>query len=254
MGLRRLRRPRTLSRGVGAPRRTGIAGGVPLPSPHVARDCSSLWFESRPVGRPGVRPWSAPAARPCGLTCGGRPRRSAGDTGADHAVQGGAMATITVREYERAVRLVDGRVRDVLGPGRHRYRRRRTELYVVDVRPQLLTVAGQEMLTSDGITVRLTAVVCTAVTDPRLHLTASQDAQAELYVAVQQALRTAVAGLTLDALLNTRTTLGAELLDEVRAVAQRVGRSVAEVAVRDVMLPGDLRRAYAETALARERG
>ncbi len=164
------------------------------------------------------------------------------------------MATITVREYERAVRLVDGRVRDVLGPGRHRYRRRRTELYVVDVRPQLLTVAGQEMLTSDGITVRLTAVVCTAVTDPRLHLTASQDAQAELYVAVQQALRTAVAGLTLDALRNTRTTLGAELLDEVRAVAQRVGRSVAEVAVRDVMLPGDLRRAYAETALARERG
>lgn len=164
------------------------------------------------------------------------------------------MATITVREYERAVRLVDGRVHDVLGPGRHRYQRWRTELHVVDVRPQLLTVAGQEMLTSDGITVRLTAVVRTMVTDPRRHLTASQDAQAELYVAVQQALRAAVAGLTLDALLRTRTTLGAELLEEVRAVAQRVGRSVEEVAVRDVMLPGELRRAYAETALARERG
>ena len=164
------------------------------------------------------------------------------------------MARITVREYERAVRLVDGRVCDVLGPGRHRYRRRRTELHVVDVRPELLTVAGQEMLTADGITVRLTAVVRTAVTDPRLHLTASQDAQAELYAAVQQALRAAEAGLTLDTLLRARTTLGAELLEEVRAVAQRVGRSVEEVTVRDVMLPGELRRAYAETVLAHERG
>lgn len=77
---------------------------------------------------------------------------------------------------------------------------------------------------------------------------------AELYAAVQQTLRTAVAGLTLDELLRTRTTLGAELLEEVWAVAGRVGRSVEEVAVRDVMLPGELRRAYAETALARERG
>jgi regulator of protease activity HflC (stomatin/prohibitin superfamily) len=44
------------------------------------------------------------------------------------------MATITVQEYERAVRLVDGRVRGVLDPGRHRYRRRRTQLHRFDLR------------------------------------------------------------------------------------------------------------------------
>jgi regulator of protease activity HflC (stomatin/prohibitin superfamily) len=164
------------------------------------------------------------------------------------------MATLTVREYERAVRLVDGRVRDVLGPGRHRYRARRTELHRVDVRPQLVTVSGQEVLTADGVTVRVTAVLRTAVADPVPFLTASQNAHGEVYAAAQQALRAAVAGLNLEALLGSRTGLGPELLAEIQAVGARVGLTVDEVAVRDVMLPGELRRAFAQAVLAREQG
>lgn len=164
------------------------------------------------------------------------------------------MATLTVREYERAVRLIDGRVRDVLGPGRHRYRARRTELHRVDVRPQLVTVSGQEMLTSDGVTVRVTAVLRTAVVDPVPFLTASQNAHGDVYAAAQQALRATVAGLSLEALLGSRAGLGPELLAEIQAVGARVGLTVDQVAVRDVMLPGELRRAFAQAVLAREQG
>jgi regulator of protease activity HflC (stomatin/prohibitin superfamily) len=164
------------------------------------------------------------------------------------------MATITVQEYERAVRLVDGRVRGVLDPGRHRYRRRRTQLHRFDLRPQLVTVPGQEVLTSDGVAVRVTAVLRTAVADPVLHLAASQNPLGEVYAAAQQALRGAVAGLALDTLLSSRVDLGPDLLAEVQTAGRRVGMAVEEVAVRDVMLPGDLRRAYAETVLAREQG
>ncbi|MGH3682430.1 MAG: SPFH domain-containing protein [Natronosporangium sp.] len=164
------------------------------------------------------------------------------------------MATITVREYERAVRLVRGRVLDVLGPGRHRYRPRTTELHRVDIRPVLLTVPGQEVTTADGVTVRVTVVLRVAVADPIAHLTAGRNADGEVYAAAQQALRGAVAGLALAALLGTRTALGPELLAEVRSVATRVGLSVEELVVRDIMLPGELRRAYADAVLARERG
>jgi regulator of protease activity HflC (stomatin/prohibitin superfamily) len=164
------------------------------------------------------------------------------------------MATITIQEYERAVRFVDGRVRDVLGPGRHRYRRRRTMLRRVDVRSMLITVPGQEVLTSDSIAVRVTAMLRIAVADPVVYLTATQDAHSQVYAAAQQALRAAVAGVALDELLSSRTVLGPDLLAEVQAAAGRVGMTVEEVAIRDVMLPGELRRAYAETVLARERG
>lgn len=164
------------------------------------------------------------------------------------------MAKITVMEYERAVRLVDGRVVDVLGPGRHRYRGRRTTLRRMDIRPRLLTVPGQEVLTSDGIAVRVTLVLRVAITDPAAYLTASQDAHAEVYASAQHALRGAVARLALQALIEGRPELGAELLEPVRVAAQRVGLGVDELTVRDVMLPGELRRAYAEVVLARQHG
>lgn len=164
------------------------------------------------------------------------------------------MAKITIMEYERAVRIVDGRVVDVLGPGRHRYRAGRTVLHRVDLRPRLLTVPGQEVLTSDGVAVRVTLVLRVSVTDPVAHLTASQNTAAEVYASAQHALREAVARLALQALLDGRPELGGELVEAVRGTAARVGLSVDDLTVRDVMLPGELRRAYAEVILARQRG
>src|SRR5688572_26686305 len=63
------------------------------------------------------------------------------------------MAKVTVMEYERVVKLVDGVVKEVLGPGRHSYRRSRTHLHRVDMRPRWISVPGQEVLTADGISV-----------------------------------------------------------------------------------------------------
>ncbi len=164
------------------------------------------------------------------------------------------MAKTTVMAYERVVRFVNGAVRDVLGPGRHSYRRRGTRLERVDVRPRLLAVPGQEIFTADGLTIRVSVVIRLAVTDPVAHLTAALDAQQEVYLATQSALRDAVNAVTLEQLLAARQCLAANLLDAVRATGTRVGMGVEEIVVRDLMLPGELRRAYAETAMARERG
>ncbi len=164
------------------------------------------------------------------------------------------MAKVTVLDYERVVRLVDGRVREVLGPGRHRYRRWRTRLHRVDMRAFLLTVPGQEVLTADGISVRLSATVRLAAADPVALLVAAQNPQAEVYAAVQLALRDAVAALTLEVLASSRLELTGELTERVRAAAARVGLGVDEIAVRDLMLPGNLRQAFADLVLARQRG
>jgi len=76
------------------------------------------------------------------------------------------MARVVVQEFQRAVLHRSGAPAQVLGPGRHRYRRRRSALAVVDLRPALLKVAGQEVLTGDGVGVRASVVVRYAVTDP----------------------------------------------------------------------------------------
>lgn len=166
------------------------------------------------------------------------------------------MAKVTVMAYERVVRFVDGELRDVLGPGRHRYEKwtAETVLHRVDLRPQLVTVPGQEVLTSDGVGVRLSSVLRLAVADPVTYLTESQDPRAEVYAEAQQALRLAVAEHPLDALVESRAPLGPAMLPAVQSTAARVGLTVHDLTIRDLMLPGDLRRAYAETILARQRG
>ncbi|WP_040835799.1 slipin family protein [Nocardia brevicatena] len=159
----------------------------------------------------------------------------------------------TVMEWQRTLLLRDGTVRRVLEPGRHRYNRKRCTLLPVDMRPRLLVVAGQELLTSDGLSLRVSFAVTWQVTDPVAYTTGAQNADSVLYAAIQNAARDAVTGHTLDELLTDRSLLvpDAEILaDAVR----RVGMTVTEAHTRDLMLPGELRKAALETILARERG
>lgn len=165
------------------------------------------------------------------------------------------MARVVVQEFERAVVHRSGIPAKVLGAGRHRYRRRLTALSVVDLRPALLKVAGQEVLTADGVGVRASVVVRYAVTDPLRWVLAGDThaAGAEwLYLAAQLAVRDLVSGLSAEELLATRSSAGEILAQRVRAEAERVGAAVETVDLRDLSFPGDLRRTFAQVTVARQ--
>ena len=161
---------------------------------------------------------------------------------------------IVAAEWERVLVYRDGRCVEVLEPGRHRRARRRRRFVRVAVRPRLLVVPGQEVLTSDGLTVRVSLLATCRTVDPRRWHEAVEDADGFVYAALQVALREAVAGRTLDELLTDRQSLPAALREPVAARAAGVGVAVEDVAVRDVMVPAELRRAAAEVASARAQG
>lgn len=161
---------------------------------------------------------------------------------------------IVVEEWERVLAYRDGRLVAVLTPGRHRRPRRRHRFVRVAVRPRLLVVPGQEVLTADGLTVRVSLFATCATTDPRRWHEAVQDADAFVYAALQVALREAVAGRTLDELMTDRGSLPSAVREPVAARAAAVGVTVTDVALRDVMVPAELRRAAAEVATARAQG
>lgn len=164
------------------------------------------------------------------------------------------MTETTVMQWERVVRFVDGELVDVLGPGRHRYQKRHTRLERVDLRPSLLTVPGQELLTSDGLTLKVSVQLRWRVSDPTRYVTESSLPQVELYSAVQTAIRDAVAGRTLEQALADRPALSAGLTEAIAPAAERVGIEVEDAAVKDLMLPGEIRRVMADTVLAKARG
>ena len=161
---------------------------------------------------------------------------------------------VSVPAHCAAVELVDGTPVRVLEPGRHR-RARRATYVVVDLREQLLAVSPQEILTVDGVQVRVSAVVRWTVADPVAWLERAVDPLGLVYLGTQIALRDAVAGLTLDTVAQRGSGLDAAALTAaVASVARPVGVAVTEVVVKDVILPSEVRAATLELATARRRG
>lgn len=161
---------------------------------------------------------------------------------------------IVVAEWERVLLYRDGRFEELLEAGRHRRLRWRRRRVRVLIRPRQLVVPAQEVLTADGLSVKvsLTAVVRNA--DPRRWHEAVEGPDDFVYTALQIALREAVSRRSVDELLQARAALSEEILEPVRATALTVGVDLESVAVRDVMIPSELRRAAADVASARAHG
>lgn len=164
------------------------------------------------------------------------------------------MATIMVMDWQRTVLFTDGRLTRVLEPGRHRYRAGRTTRHTVDMRRRTSVIAGQDLLTSDSVAVKVSLLLAWRVVDPVAFVSAATHPEHELHTAGQLAIRDAVAGSTLEEALTDRGRLSTGLAETISGRVDGLGIEVLSVEVRDLMLPGELRRAVTETLLAREKG
>lgn len=161
---------------------------------------------------------------------------------------------ITVQEWERVLIYRDGRFHETLEAGRHRRFRRRRKAVCVIVRPRLVTVPAQEVLTSEGLSVKVSLTATCRTHDPRTWHEAVEDPDAFLYSAMQIGLRDAVAARSLETLTADRHLVGVEVLAAAASAAEQVGISLESVAVRDLMLPAEVRKAAAEVAITRSQG
>ncbi len=97
-------------------------------------------------------------------------------------------------------------------------------------------------------------VAAQRVADPRRWHEAAESPDDFVYAALQVALREAVAVRTLEEVLAARAELAPQLRAAASSGAETVGSSLDDVAVRDVMVPAELRRAAAEAATAQAQG
>jgi len=153
------------------------------------------------------------------------------------------LAETVVENHEAGLLFVEGRLVERLAPGRHAYWTvdRKVEVKRVDLRPQLLEITAQEMLTKDRVSLRVTLTAFRRIVDPERVAVTVADVDAWLYRLVQFAIREAVAARTLDEVLAAKNALDAELRAFVRERVAQAGLEVTELGVKDVILPGEIR-------------
>ena len=161
---------------------------------------------------------------------------------------------IVVQEWERVLVYRDGRFAEAIGPGRHRRRRWHRRFVRVSIRPRLLAVPGQEVLTADGLAVKVSLTVAVSTADPRRWHETVDVPDGFVYSALQVGLREVVAAGTFEELLAGRGTLADQVRERVGAAAEAVGVAIDSLALRDVMVPAEIRRAAADVVTARAQG
>jgi regulator of protease activity HflC (stomatin/prohibitin superfamily) len=165
-----------------------------------------------------------------------------------------AVSVVMIRDYQRGLRFQQGRLVGLLSTGTHVAIRPFTEIQVIDGRPTSLTVPGQEILTTDGVALKVSLTAQYVVADPIAAVSNDQSWLGALYLALHGALRDVIAGRTADDILAARGELGPMVAGGVATELARIGVELLRVDVRDVMVPSELKRAFAGIVAARREG
>jgi regulator of protease activity HflC (stomatin/prohibitin superfamily) len=164
------------------------------------------------------------------------------------------VTVATVHDYQRGLRYRNGRLVGLLDPGTHIAVRPFTEIQLLDGRPTSITVPGQEILTADGVALRVSLTARYVVADPVAAVHNDQNYVTALYTALHGGLREALAGRTADDVLAARAEIGPAVGGAVASELARLGVELLGVDVRDVMVPTELKRAFAGIVAARREG
>ncbi|MEL6317728.1 MAG: SPFH domain-containing protein [Pseudomonadota bacterium] len=153
------------------------------------------------------------------------------------------VARFTVGDEQAGLLHVDGAFEGVLAPGAHAFWSvgRRVEVRITDLRRMALDVTGQEILTKDRVSIRVNLAAHYRVVDPVKARRAVDDFADALYRALQYAFRKTLGAKTLDQILEEKVSVDAEAAARVKAEMAEIGVEVSEIALKDVVLPGEMR-------------
>lgn len=164
------------------------------------------------------------------------------------------LRRITVLEYERGLKYVSGRFLSILQPGQYWYMPFFTIVHKLDVRPRFVSMTGQEVLSADGVTLKVSLAANYEITDPDVAVNKVQSFQDALYLELQLALREIVGGADIDTVLNGRHDVSKRLQDATASKAAALGLNLISVNVKDVMFPGKLKETFAQVVNAKKEG
>lgn len=160
---------------------------------------------------------------------------------------------VTVEAWETAAVFKDGELLAERGPGRYR-RSKRSTWYIIDTRVQTAVIPAQELLSADGIQVRITLSLAYRVTNALAWLTHSANSLEELYSYLQIQLRNRVGQTDFDDIASQRTNLTEGVAEAATEALTKSGVAVERIDIKDSFVPNEVRQVLTEVVFAKQRG
>ena len=159
---------------------------------------------------------------------------------------------LQVPQYHVAVLYVDGKVEKLPEAGLHAFWKYRRDLRaeLVDLRLQVVEVAGQEILTKDKVSLRVNLTAGYRVTDVQVAFAKQAKPVDYLYKELQFGLRAAVGTRTLDELLENKGLIDQVVAEHIARRVEGFGLEVDSVGVKDIILPGEMKLILAKVVEA----
>jgi regulator of protease activity HflC (stomatin/prohibitin superfamily) len=154
-----------------------------------------------------------------------------------------AVTFAAIDEGKRGLLYLDGRLVRELGPGNYGFWNvvATPRVEVLEMRRQTVEVSGQEILTSDKVTVRVNISAVYEIVNVTNARAGVKDVAEYLYRALQIAVRQSLGKRTLEQVLAEKTDIDEAVSAEVRREMEGYGVRVSVIALKDIILPGDIR-------------
>ncbi|MBL8018426.1 MAG: slipin family protein [Leptospirales bacterium] len=148
-----------------------------------------------------------------------------------------------VDAHQKGLLFFDGIYQGVVNPGAYYFWKGSVQvtLTTVDMRQLQVDMTGQEILTSDRVSVRINFVGQYRITDPEKAALQTKSYEEQLYVSLQLILREYVGTLTLDDLLLKKEEINEFVLSRLKAKGASLGVEFSQAGVKDIILPGDFK-------------
>jgi regulator of protease activity HflC (stomatin/prohibitin superfamily) len=164
------------------------------------------------------------------------------------------LRRITIFEYQGGLKYSSGKFVEVLKAGQYWYLPFFTAISVVDIRSRSITIPGQEVLTADNVSLKVSLAVSFEVIDLEKAVNKVQDYQAALYLELQVALRSVIGSATADDLLERKDNLGSKVKEMTEPKSNELGLLLHSVHIKDIMFPGQLKNVFAQVVTAKKEG
>ncbi len=155
-----------------------------------------------------------------------------------------------ISEYERGIKFTCGKFSSVMTPGWKLVFPIFQSYSKIDIRTKVIDVPEQEVITKDNVSVKINAVIYYNIFDASKALLCVENFHYAVSQLAQTTMRNSVGSVTLDELLSCREKISETICEIVDKATDEWGVKVHNVELKDVSLPGEMKRVIAKVAEA----